>query len=393
MLDSMVSHVRENQLTALPVLVVPVVVIVALFFGIRGPEAHVWAITLWTTFLGVYLGWVMAFEYIQFAELHRLKARSVDSLLVGFIFIAIWQASRNATNIRHCFIWLTVVLAMLVLWELYTMWKGYSVHFNMSLAPRAGWFRRYQFAPIHSAPSSAVRHWKEYRYWVILDGVLIGIASVFWAFTGGLTDIFSPSAAGLIAAVTGTIVGIVNVLRYRVVLRNYRLPGTHDHSSKATATTQSPTALLNKKFQVALSFPGEKRGYVAQVAQGLSDAGIDVFYDRLYEAELALPDFDIDLQTVYHENSELIVVFICEEYKQKEWCGLEWRVIRDLIKKKRAAAIMFMRFDDAELPGMFSIDGYVDLRERTPAEAVEMVRRRLAIVSAGSASISPRQAG
>jgi hypothetical protein len=368
---------------------VPALAIGALFFGIRGPDAHIWAITLWTTFLGVYLGWVMAFEYLEFAELHRLKARSVDSLLVGFIFIAIWQANRNAANIQHCFIWLTVVFVMLVLWELYTMWKGYSAHFNMSLVPSASWARRYRFVPIRSASSSTVRHWEEYRYWVILDGALIAIAGIFWGLTGGLTSVLSASVAGLIAAVTGTTVGVVNVLRYRVVLRNYRLPGTRAYSPTLKEETPTPAGLLSKKFQVALSFPGEKREYVAKVAQGLSDVGVDVFYDRFYEAELALPNSDIHLQTVYHDNSDLIVVFICEEYQEKEWCGLEWRAIRDLIKKKRAAAIMFMRFDDAELSGTFSIDGYVDLRGRTPTEAVELICRRLAVASSGNASRSP----
>lgn len=314
MLDIMVSRARENQMTALPVLIVPAIAIVALFFGIRGPEPYVWAITLWTTFLGVYLGWVMAFEYLQFTELHRLKSRAVDSLLVGFIFIAIWQANRNATNIQHCFIWLTVVLATLVLWELYTMWKGYSAHFNMSLVQPGGWFQWFRVAPIHAASSSSVRHWQEYRYWVILDGVLIVVACTFWALTGGLKGIFSANAAGLIAAVTGTMVGVVNVLRYRVVLRNYRLPGTRDRSPTTEELSPRPTGLLNKRFQVALSFPGEKREYVGQVAQGLSDAGVEVFYDRLYEVELAIANSDVDLQTVYHDNSDLIVVFVCEEY-------------------------------------------------------------------------------
>lgn len=249
MLDIMVSRVRENQLTALPVLGVPALAIGALFFGIRGPDAHIWAITLWTTFLGVYLGWVMAFEYLEFAELHRLKARSVDSLLVGFIFIAIWQANRNAANIQHCFIWLTVVLAMLVLWELYTMWNGYSAHFNMSLVPSAGWVRRYRFVPIRSASSSTVRHWQEYRYWVILDGALIAIAGIFWGLTGGLTNVLSAGVAGLIAAVTGTTVGVVNVLRYRVVLRNYRLPGTRAYSPTLKEATPTPAGLRAKSFK------------------------------------------------------------------------------------------------------------------------------------------------
>jgi len=46
----------------------------------------------------------------------------------------------------------------------------------------------------------------------------------------------------------------------------------------------------SKRFQIALSFPGEHRGFVERVADFLSaKTGRDrVLYDRYYEAELAL---------------------------------------------------------------------------------------------------------
>ena len=144
------------------------------------------------------------------------------------------------------------------------------------------------------------------------------------------------------------------------------------------------TRLSERKFQVALSFPGEKREFVAEVATRLRDSGIEVFYDQFYEAELARPDLDVLLQRIYHDNAELIVVFLCEEYERKEWCGLEWRALRDLIKRRRGHSIMPMRFDLTEVPGLFSIDGYVELHQRTPREAAELVRVRLLDLQGGS---------
>ena len=41
-------------------------------------------------------------------------------------------------------------------------------------------------------------------------------------------------------------------------------------------------------------------------------------------------------------DTNLIVVVLCADYQQKEWCHLEWRAIRDLIKK-RHDRIMFLR--------------------------------------------------
>ncbi len=37
---------------------------------------------------------------------------------------------------------------------------------------------------------------------------------------------------------------------------------------------------------------------------------------------------------------------------------------------------MLMRFDEVEIPGLFSIDGYVNLAERSSEEVATLIRRR-----------------
>jgi hypothetical protein len=125
---------------------------------------------------------------------------------------------------------------------------------------------------------------------------------------------------------------------------------------------KSTTKLSDINFKVAVSFPGEKRGYVSSVVDYLKlKLGKDqIFYDFDYQAQIARPNADILLQDIYHKQSDLIVIFLCEEYNKKEWCGLEWRAIRDLIKSKEDERIMFVKFDNAEIDGTFSIDGYID---------------------------------
>jgi hypothetical protein len=154
------------------------------------------------------------------------------------------------------------------------------------------------------------------------------------------------------------------------------LLGRYSSARSANRKSSEKPWFPDRRFQVALSFPGEKRPFVEEVADKLRARGIDVFYDKYFEAELAVLDLDIRLQQIYHDYSDLLVVFVCEEYEKKDWCGLEFRAIRDLIKKKEAD-VLLMRFDDAPLPGIFSLDGYVDLRGRTPEQAVEVISRRL----------------
>ncbi len=152
---------------------------------------------------------------------------------------------------------------------------------------------------------------------------------------------------------------------------------SESYKQNNTSKNMEASPLLNKKFKVALSFPGEKRDFVYKVALGLQKQIGDVFYDKFFEAELALPDQDIILQKIYHENSDLVVVFICEEYEKKEWCGLEWRAIRDLIKQRKSNFIMLMRFDDTKIDGLFSIDGFINLQDRTPEETVNLICKRI----------------
>jgi hypothetical protein len=135
------------------------------------------------------------------------------------------------------------------------------------------------------------------------------------------------------------------------------------------------------KFKVALSFPGERRGYVSEVATALKRRlrhGF-VFYDNDFTAQLARPNLDTLLQRIYRHNSELVVVFLSKEYEKKDWCGLEWRAIREIIMQRENSAhsIMFMRFDDAPVEGVFKHDGYIDLNACSPSEAANLILQRV----------------
>jgi len=77
----------------------------------------------------------------------------------------------------------------------------------------------------------------------------------------------------------------------------------------------------------------------------------------------------------------MIVVFLCAEYADKQWCGLEWRAIRDIIKSKENERIMFVRFDDANVEGVFSIDGYIDANKFTPAQVADFIMERLNVLT------------
>jgi hypothetical protein len=149
--------------------------------------------------------------------------------------------------------------------------------------------------------------------------------------------------------------------------------------AKTNPDVAKSTAFETQRFKVALSFPGEHRPFVCAVADHLkNELGNDsVFYDNDYVAELARPNLDVLLQRIYHDNSDLVVVFLCGDYNAKEWCGLEWRAIRDIIKQRRDATVMLLRLDQAEVPGLFSIDGHIDVTNWSPAQTAEAIVKRI----------------
>jgi hypothetical protein len=131
---------------------------------------------------------------------------------------------------------------------------------------------------------------------------------------------------------------------------------------------------------VAVSFPGEAREIVEKTVRQLQGRLGEkaVFYDNDHKAELAVPNLDLRLLEIYRDNTELIVVFIAADYSKKQWCGLEWRWVRELLKTGRGVDIMLLRMKDAPTPpGMLSIDGYADISDLTEFQVADLVIERL----------------
>lgn len=135
-------------------------------------------------------------------------------------------------------------------------------------------------------------------------------------------------------------------------------------------------------FDVAFSFPGEVRNYVQNLASEVERVlgPSTYFYDGNYKAQLARPSLDILLEDIYRNRSKLIVVFLCEKYQDKEWCGIEFRVIKEIIMKREHSKVMFVKMDEGSVEGVLSTDGYIDGRIHSPRELAGFVQERLSLL-------------
>ena len=136
-----------------------------------------------------------------------------------------------------------------------------------------------------------------------------------------------------------------------------------------------------KRFRIAFSFAGEKRDFVAQVAAILAKrfGEAAILYDKFHEAEFARRNLGIYLPELYHKQSDLVVVVVCPDYDVKQWTGLEWAAIHDLLSKRNDNEVMLCRFDHAMVTGLYSTAGFVDLDHKTPEQAANLILERLAL--------------
>jgi hypothetical protein len=149
-----------------------------------------------------------------------------------------------------------------------------------------------------------------------------------------------------------------------------------------------------KRFRVAFSFAGEKRAFVAGVANIIAHQfGQDrVLYDGFHAAEFADPDLALDLSLYYREQADLVVVVLCPNYDERSWCGLEWRAVYGIIKDGRHKQVMLCRYDLVEPPTLNGLAGYVDLDARTPDYLAALILERLAIIEGRARDYYTRRA-
>jgi len=130
-------------------------------------------------------------------------------------------------------------------------------------------------------------------------------------------------------------------------------------------------------YEVVLSFAGEDRGYVENVANYLKSHHIEVFYDRYEESTLWGKDLAEHLDKVYRGSARYCVMFVSEHYAKKVWTNHERRSALARAIEEKEEYILPARFDMTELPGLRHTVGYVDLTSKSPDELGNLIIQKL----------------
>ncbi|MDY8137033.1 toll/interleukin-1 receptor domain-containing protein [Aquimarina sp. 2201CG5-10] len=131
------------------------------------------------------------------------------------------------------------------------------------------------------------------------------------------------------------------------------------------------------EYDVALSFAGENRAYVEEVANSLKEKGIKVFYDLFEEANLWGKNLYDYLSEIYQNRAQYTVLFISDFYNKKLWTNHERVSMQARAFQESREYILPARFDDTEIPGILKTIGYISLKDRSPEELAELIEKKL----------------
>ncbi len=147
--------------------------------------------------------------------------------------------------------------------------------------------------------------------------------------------------------------------------------------------------VLSGEFLVAFSLAGEERDLVRAIAKEVERrlGSSKVFFDEWFEHYLAGHDGDKKLQKIYGERCALAVVCVSESYGDKSWTQVEHEAIRERVMQARATkdertelAVLPIRVGDGDVEGIRFNTIVPDVREKTVAQAADLIVERLRLI-------------
>lgn len=150
------------------------------------------------------------------------------------------------------------------------------------------------------------------------------------------------------------------------------------HGGRPSRPLTVPTPVQTAKpYEIAVSFAGENRQLVGEVARELDSKGVRVFYDEFERVRLLGKDLVAYFAEVYGKQARFCAMFISEHYVRKAWTQLERQHAQSRALVEKDEYILPLRLDDSEVPGLPSTIGYIDIRGMTPRAVADILFRKI----------------
>lgn len=132
-----------------------------------------------------------------------------------------------------------------------------------------------------------------------------------------------------------------------------------------------------REYDIALSFAGEDREYVEEIANKLKAKGIKVFYDKFETSKLWGKDLYQYLSDMYQNRAEYCVIFISQYYIEKAWTKHELKSAQNRAFLENREYILPIRMDETKIPGLNETIGFIYRNNFTTDEVVRLLQDKL----------------
>ena len=132
-------------------------------------------------------------------------------------------------------------------------------------------------------------------------------------------------------------------------------------------------------YHVALSFAGEQRQYVEDVARHLQPRGVSVFYDGFEAVRLWGRNGVEAFHEAFAQRAAFVVMFISAAYVAKAWPRHERRSAISRMIQEDGEYVLPVRFDNTPVPGLPDDVIYLQARDHTPAELAVRIAEKVGI--------------
>ena len=131
------------------------------------------------------------------------------------------------------------------------------------------------------------------------------------------------------------------------------------------------------EYDICLSFAGEQREYVEQVAGELTSRGFRVFFDDYERVALWGKDLYTYLSDIYENQSRFCIIFASKEYAKKVWTNRERESAQARALKENQEYILPVRFDDTPIPGLLDTIAYIDATQTSPTQLSNAINEKV----------------
>ena len=126
-----------------------------------------------------------------------------------------------------------------------------------------------------------------------------------------------------------------------------------------------------------LSFAGEQRSYVEEVAKGLKARGVSVFYDRFETTQLWGKHGAEEFHDVFARRAAYVVMFISRAYAAKVWPTHERKSALSRMVHEDDVYVLPVRFDDTPVQGLLDDLIYLQAADYRPVELAKLIAEKV----------------